>query len=81
MTTQQHVDENGIMVSDEVIERIVARVLERLDEAQRTKAYRTREAILAQLRAHEDFYGLTRAIPTKAEREGLSLPKREHHNR
>lgn len=80
MTTQQHVDGYGIIVSDETIERIVALVLERIAEMQRPKLLRVREAILMDLRTFEDLHDLPRAIPTKVER-GDASPKSGHHNR
>jgi hypothetical protein len=58
------------MSTDALIDLIVERVLARLNEQQRTKALRVREAKLADLRAFEEMHELPRAIPTRREREG-----------
>ncbi len=77
---QRPIDPRGKMTEDDIIDRIVARVMERLKEERYQKALRVRNAHLELLRATEDLDDLPRSVPSKVER-GEVPPKTEHHNR
>lgn len=64
------IDERATMDLDTLIERIVERVLDRLesDAGLRQRALRVREAKLADLKAFEDFYDLPQSILTWKDR-------------
>jgi len=62
MTIQEHA-----IISDEEVTRIAAVILAHWQAAMRGKALKVREAMLADLRAFEDMYGLPRSVPTLRE--------------
>ena len=59
--------DNPVILSEEQIAQIVARVLAALSERQRETAMKLRESKLTELRAIEELHGLSRAIPTRKE--------------
>ena len=74
------------MTTDELIELVVCKVLERLAERQRLAVQKQREAMIAELRAFEDMHNQPHSVPTVSERKngvvrGGAVGDIPHHGR